>query len=223
MFPGGGAQYHGMGRDLYENDVQFRASVDRGLAIYLANTGTDLKAIWFADEDSADHAQEELQRPSIQLPAIFILEIALAEYWQGLGIDCKALIGHSLGENTAACLAGILSYEDALGLVTLRGQLFETVTPGGMLSVSLSADEADKYLSDRLDLATVNGPEQVTISGDREALMQLQRRFEKDNIDAQVIPIDIAAHSYLLEPILQQFGDYLRGVNLSPPKIPNHL
>lgn len=220
MFPGGGAQYHGMGRDLYENDVQFRASVDRGLAIYLANTGTDLKAIWFADEDSADHAQEELQRPSIQLPAIFILEIALAEYWQGLGIDCKALIGHSLGENTAACLAGILSYEDALGLVTLRGQLFETVTPGGMLSVSLSADEADKYLSDRLDLATVNGPEQVTISGDREALMQLQRRFEKDNIDAQVIPIDIAAHSYLLEPILQQFGDYLRGVNLSPPKIP---
>mgnify|MGYP001018982560 FL=1 len=93
----------------------------------------------------------------------FILEMALVELWASMGIKPFAMIGHSLGENTAACVAGVISYEDALGLVSLRGKLLETVEPGGMLSIALSKEELIPYLSDEFDLATINSANQCTV------------------------------------------------------------
>jgi amino acid adenylation domain-containing protein len=218
MFPGGGAQYVNMGYGLYEAEPEFAKWLDRGVSLHKERTGFDLRTIWFASNEEA--AEQEFIRPSMQLPAIFIIEIALAKLWQSKGIEPSALIGHSVGENTAACLSGVMSFEDALGLVSLRGQLFETVKPGGMLSVTLSVDELSSYLNDDLDLATINGPNQCTVAGQSDALKALEKKLEHDGVDVQVIPIAIAAHSHLLEPILNEFGNYLRSIKLKPPGIP---
>ncbi|MFO0024415.1 MAG: acyltransferase domain-containing protein, partial [Deltaproteobacteria bacterium] len=99
--------------------------------------GLDLRAVLFADE----RASAELDAMPLQLPAIFLVEHALAELWASWGVEPTALLGHSLGENTAACLAGVMSFEDALGLVALRGKLFARVSGGGMLSVALGETE----------------------------------------------------------------------------------
>jgi amino acid adenylation domain-containing protein len=220
LFAGGGAQYVQMGRDLYSRFPVFRKVVDEGLALHQATTGYDLRRVWFPRPELEATSEVEFERPSVQLPAIFIAEVALARLWMHWGIQPDALIGHSMGENTAACLAGVLSFADALGLVTLRGQLFERVEAGGMLSVALSAKAAEAYLGDELELATVNGPEQCTLTGRQEPLEAARRRLEEDGVDCQVIPIAIAAHSRWLEPILKEFGDYLRSVELRPPTIP---
>jgi amino acid adenylation domain-containing protein len=220
MFPGGGAQYLLMGLGLYERFGQFRSSLDKGISLFASRTGYDLKRVWFASSHEQAWAQKEMERPSIQLPAIFILEMAIAHLWQHWGLIPGALLGHSLGENTAACLAGVLSYEDALGLVTLRGRLFEKVEPGGMLSIALSPEALAPYIGNELDIAIINAPEQSTVSGRLEPLRELQKLLERDNVDAQLIPIATAAHSRLLEPVLKDFEDYLRRIKLSPPTIP---
>ena len=220
MFPGGGAQYVNMGYDLYKAEPEFAKWVDRGVSLHKERTGVDLKTIWFVSNEGAEAAEQTFIRPSMQLPAIFIVEIALAKLWQSKGIEPSALIGHSVGENTAACLSGVMNFEDALGLVSLRGQLFETVEPGGMLSVALSVDDLSTYLNDDLALATINGPNQCTVAGRSDALKALEKKLTTDDVDVQVIPIAIAAHSHLLEPILNEFGDYLRSIKLKTPEIP---
>lgn len=220
MFPGGGSQHAGMGSTLYALEPQFRAVLDEGFALYQRRTGIDLKAIWFAEQTTASPspaAARNFERPSLQLPAIFLFQVAMTRLLQSRGVVPNALLGHSVGENTAAHLAEVLSFEDALGLVVLRGQLFETVAPGGMLSVALAPEEANKYLTDSIDLATINGREQCTLSGDRAALAALTKQLESDAVEHQLIPIDIAAHSHLLDPILDEFRDYLASIELGRP------
>ncbi len=219
LFPGGGSQYLGMGRDLYESDTELAREIDRGLDLMLEREGLDLRPVWFAEGDDPA-AEEAFQRPSVQLPAIFILEMAMARLLMRWGVEPTALIGHSLGENTAACLAGVLSYPDALGLVSLRGRLFDTAAAGGMLSVTASPAALEPFLGTELDLAAVNGPEQCTVSGPQLAIERLAAALDDAGIDAQVVPIDIAAHSSLVEPLLQPFERYLRSVELAPPSIP---
>jgi len=220
LFPGGGAQYVGMGRGLYEAFPSFRRQVDRGLELLATREGMDLRPIWFPEPGNEEEAAEAFQKPSVQLPAIFILEMALAQLLRDRGFEPAALMGHSMGENTAAALAEVLSYEDALGLVALRGRLFDSAAPGGMLSVTCAPEELTPLLGSNLDLAAVNGPEQCTVSGPKEALADLHRELEKKGVEAQVVPIDIAAHSWLVDPLLEPFEAYLRSIDLNPPKIP---
>ncbi len=140
MFPGGGAQYAGMARDLYETEPVFRDWMDRGLAVLQPRLDYDLRAVWLPEPGQEADADARLRRPSVQLPLIMIVEYALAQLWISWGVRPGALIGHSMGENTAACLAGVMSFEDCIGLVHLRGTLFDTVERGGMLSVALPAE-----------------------------------------------------------------------------------
>ncbi|MBL9085117.1 MAG: SDR family NAD(P)-dependent oxidoreductase [Planctomycetales bacterium] len=220
MFPGGGAQYPRMARDLYEAEPVFKQWVDRGLALLDGKLDVDLRQLWFApaDQDAANQAQWE--RPSVQLPAIYLCEFALAQLWQTWGVKPAALLGHSLGENTAAALAGVFSFEDGLGLVALRGKLFERVAPGGMLSIPLAPEAILPLLGDKLDLATVNGPEFCTVSGPTEALDELFAKLAADGVDVKRVPIRIAAHSRLLQPILGEFENYLRSIKLKKPTLP---
>ncbi|MEP5154147.1 type I polyketide synthase, partial [Planktotalea sp.] len=220
MFPGGGAQYAGMARDLYETEPTFAEWIDAGLAVLEPKLDYDIRALWLPEEGQRSVADEVLKKPSIQLPLIMIVEYALAKLLESWGVEPKVLIGHSMGENTAAALAGVMSFEDCIGLVLLRGQLFDTVPAGGMLSVSLPAEKLKTYLGDTLDLAAVNCPNLSVASGSQDALDALQEQLTKDDIDCQRIPIDIAAHSRMLEPILGRFGDYLRSISLSVPNIP---
>lgn len=220
MFPGGGAQYPRMARDLYESEVSFRADVDRGLELLKDREGLDLLSLLFPDDAHLAEATAELARPSIQLPLLFIIEHALAQLWSSWGVLPTALIGHSMGENTAACIAGVLSYEDCLGLVALRGRLFETVPSGGMLSVPLDRSELEPLLGPDLELAVENAPGLCVASGPTAALDALEATLSARDLEVRRVKIEIAAHSRMLDPILREFGDYLRGIELSPPQIP---
>ncbi len=220
MFPGGGAQYAGMARDLYETEPVFRAWMDRGLDHLQPRLDYDLRALWLPEAGAEAAAAERLKTPSVQLPLIMITEYALAQLWMSWGVAPAALVGHSMGENVAACVAGVIGFEDCVGLVHLRGRLFDTIAPGGMLSVPLPADEVRALLGDDLDMASVNAPDLCVVSGPQAALDALEARLRAREVEPQRIQIDIAAHSRMLEPILTRFGDYLRGVSLSPPTLP---
>jgi acyl transferase domain-containing protein/thioesterase domain-containing protein/acyl carrier protein len=217
MFPGGGAQYAGMARDLYETEPVFADRMDRGLAHLDGLSDQDIRALWLAEGTDAEAA---LTRPSVQLPLIMVVEYALAQLWISWGVTPSVLTGHSMGENTAACLAGVMSFEDCIGLVHLRGQLFEEVSDGGMLSVALPAPDLQALMGDDLDLAAVNAPGLSVASGPKDALAKLAERLAEQGIDAQPIAIDIAAHSRMLEPIEERFRQYLKGIKLQPPQIP---
>lgn len=218
-FPGGGAQYVDMSRGLYESQPVFRSQMDAGFNSLRKRTGLDYKRMLFLDEQDGDTLERELQRPSVQLPLIFLVEYALAKQWIAMGVVPEALIGHSLGENTAACLAGVLSFEDAVGLVLLRGQLMDNVPEGGMLSVQLPADELRKHLHPRLTIAAINSPNLSVASGTKEDLATLSANLTALGIENKPVGINIAAHSWLLDGILKPFGDYLKSSQLHPPKI----
>jgi acyl transferase domain-containing protein/thioesterase domain-containing protein len=219
MFPGGGAQYPNMARDLYETEPVFADWMDRGLDALAKLTDADIRALWLPEAGAEAEAAERLRRPSLQLPLILIVEIALARLWESWGIRPAALIGHSMGENAAACIAGVMEFDEVIGLVHLRGKLFDTVPAGGMLSVPLSEAALAPFLGD-LDIASVNAPELTVVSGPDAALKALAERLAAEGIETSRIAIDIAAHSRMLEPILGAFGAHLRGMKLSPPRIP---
>ena len=216
MFPGGGAQYPDMARDLYETEPAFAEAMDRGLDHLAPQLDYDIRALWLPEGDHAA-AAEAFKKPSVQLPLIAIVEYALAQLWMSWGVKPAAMVGHSMGENVAGCLAGVMTFENLIDLVLLRGRLFDTVPAGGMLSVPLSLEAIKPYLSNDLDIASVNGPELTAISGPDEALKTLAERLAKDEVESQRIAIDIAAHSRMLEPILSEYRAFLAGLDLQAP------
>lgn len=220
MFPGGGAQYAGMARDLYETEPVFAEWMDKGLDLLQPALDYDIRTLWLPDIGAEADSDARLTRPSVQLPLIMIVEYALAQLWISWGVRPAALTGHSMGENTAACVAGVMSFADCIGLVHLRGKLFDTVPAGGMLSIALPADQLEPMLGDALDLGAINAPSLSVATGPQSALDDLEARLKDKDIDCRRIPIDIAAHSRMLEPILKDFGDYLRKIDLKSPQIP---
>lgn len=220
LFPGGGAQYFQMGKDLYATEPLFRDQVDRGLQHLKEHHKIDLDNVFHAEDDQRASVTQTLDQPSVQLPLTFIVEHALAKLWASYGVVPDAMIGHSMGENTAACIAGVLSFEDTLGLILLRGQLFEQTAKGGVLSVPLPADELRVHLPSGLDLATANSPNLSVASGPSELLDELAARLREQNIESRRVEINVAAHSKLLDPILPAFRQHLQSLTLSPPTIP---
>ena len=220
MFPGGGSQYPAMGRDLYASEPVFKAEVDRGLRLAKEKYGIELAPFFFPEGEGREATAKAFEDVKIQLPAIFIIEHALAKLWMSWGIQPAAMVGHSLGENAAACVAGVLSYEDALGLVVLRGRLVDRVSRGTMLSVELSEAELTPLLGDKLDLGIVNTPGLCVASGTVEDVAELEAELVARGLEPKRLRIVAAGHSRMLDPILREFGDYLRSIRLSAPKIP---
>ncbi|MCH2164561.1 MAG: KR domain-containing protein [Marinovum sp.] len=220
MFPGGGAQYAGMARDLYETEPVFAEWMDRGLEHLATLTSEDMRALWLPALEDHAKADKRLTQPSLQLPLTMIVEYALAQLWMSWGVEPAALIGHSMGQNAAAAVAGVMSFEDCIGLVHKRGTLFDTVAPGGMLSVALSAKELRPLLPDDIDIGAENAPGLSVASGPKAALGALENELAQREIECQRIAIDIAAHSHLLEPILDDFRTHLRSMSLHAPQIP---
>ncbi len=220
MYPGGGAQYFQMSRGLYATEAVFREHVDRGLATLKSRFDVDLAPVFFAEDDTREQTLERLTKPSVQLPLTFTIGYALTKLWQHHGVEPAAVVGHSLGENTAACVAGVFSFEDALGLALLRGQLMDEAPEGAMLSVNLPAGELLLHLGSDLDLAAVNSPQLSVASGPVALIDQLAARLKAQGIDSQRVRIDIAAHSRLLDGILGRFEHYLRGIRLNEPTLP---
>ncbi len=219
MYPGGGAQYFRMGFDLYEREPVFREHIDRGMAILQSRFGVDLKPVFFAAAESRDAVSAELEKPATQLPLTFLVEYALTRLWESCGVRPDAVIGHSMGENTAATIAGVFSFEDALGLLLLRGQLFQQAPRGGMLSVPLPVAELRDIAGTDVDIAAANGPQLAVASGLPEALERLAAALTAQGIESQRVRVNVPAHSRHLESILGEFRRYLQSIRLNPPAI----
>lgn len=220
LFAGGGAQFPGMGRDLYESEPVFREVVDRGLDLLRRRHEVELQALLFPPAGTEAAAAMELERPSRSLPALFILQSASAALWRSWGITPSTLLGHSMGEYTAACEAGVLTFDDALALVHKRAELFERVPEGGMLSVARSAAEVRALLGDDLDIAAENAPDLCVVSGPVDALERFEHDLGERAIECARIRINIAAHSRMLDPILDEWRAFLRTIAFAKPAIP---
>ncbi|MFP2902772.1 type I polyketide synthase, partial [Corallococcus sp. 4LFB] len=220
MFPGGGAQYALMGQSLYASLPLFRDTVDRCASLLLPLLGQDLRAVLYPEASRADACAALLRQPRLGLPALFVTSYALAQQWLAWGLKPQALIGHSLGEYVAACLAGVFSLKDALALVCLRGRLFERLPPGSMLSVALSEADVLPLLGDSLSLAAVNAPSLCVVSGPTDSISQLAERLRASSVEHREVAIDVAAHSSMVEPLLAEFTRALSSLSLQPPSLP---
>ncbi|HSP79990.1 MAG TPA: type I polyketide synthase, partial [Myxococcaceae bacterium] len=220
MFPGQGAQYVGMGRGLYETEPVFRKHVDACCERLLPHLGVDLRQLLFAPESGSEEAAARLEQTALTQPALFVVEYALARLWMAWGVKPRAMVGHSIGEYVAACLAGVLSLEDALALVVARGQLMQSLPPGAMLSVSLSEQEVRPLLGESLSLAAVNAPSLCVVSGPPRAVEALEAELARREVPHRRLHTSHAFHSAMMEPILDAFAARVRQVRLSPPRIP---
>ncbi len=219
MFPGGGSQHLGMGADLYRSEPSFAAEVDRGLRLLSDRHQLELADLLLG-QDRSPELDARLASMTHQLPLIFIIEYALTQLLRSWGLEPSALIGHSLGENTAACVSGTMSYEDCLGLVVLRGRLMDTVE-GAAVAVPLTPDDVAEAVERLgLDLAVVNAPDVVVVSGPRASLDAFEQEVRDNGVEPLPVQVTTPVHSRLLDPVLGQFGDYLRGIELHPPTIP---
>ncbi len=217
LFAGGGAQYAGMGRDLYEREPVYRRAVDACLSHLQPELARDVRAL-LQPPAGDDTASARLEKPSLALPALFTTQYAMAMLLESWGITPDAMIGHSMGEYTAAHLAGVFSLQDAVRLVALRGRLFERVPAGAMLSVPLGEAELRPLLGSELSLAAVNAPGLCVASGPVAAIDALEKRLAGQDVEAKRLHIAVAAHSAMLEPILQEFGAFFRTIEMQAPK-----
>lgn len=220
LFPGAGGQYPDMARQLYENEPVFRREMDRCLERLDGLLDFDLRRWLYPAEAEIEEARRQLELPSRLCPAIFATEWSLAALWRSWGSEPVSMIGHSLGEYTAACLSGVLSLEDALRIVALRGILIDRLSGGAMLSLPMAEDEARAVLGDQLDLAAVNAPRLCVVSGALEEVQRLQERLASQEIEARLVPVNAAGHSRHLDPILAEFRRGLAAIRFSPPQIP---
>ncbi|MBD2095654.1 SDR family NAD(P)-dependent oxidoreductase [Trichocoleus sp. FACHB-591] len=216
LFPGQGAQYVGMGQDLYQTEPVFREWVDRGSELLKPTLGLDLRDLLYRSEIDAT---EQLQQTAIAQPAIFLVEYALAQLWMSWGVQPQTLTGHSVGEYVAACLAGVFSFEDALKLVAKRGQLMQSLPTGSMLAVSLSETQIKLWLNHDLSLAAINAPNLCVVSGTTAAIEELRDRLTAQNIDCRLLHTSHAFHSTMMEPILASFRAAVSQVKLQPPTL----
>jgi acyl transferase domain-containing protein/thioesterase domain-containing protein len=217
LFCGAGAQYAGMGAELYATEPLFRAVIDQCLAHLGREEGEALKRWLYPEKADAAGADEAFTRPSIALPLLFAVQVALARLWMSWGVTPSAMIGHSSGEYAAAHLAGIFSLADALTIVQARGRLFETLPAGSMLSVPLSEAELLPLISQDLSIAAVNGPKLVVISGPTPQISALAQELAARDVETQCVGISVAAHSMMLDPILDDFRRLMMSITLNPP------
>ena len=158
MFSGQGAQYVNMGLDLYQSEPTFREQIDICSEILRPHLGFDLRHLLYPDEKQTDEATLRLKQTASTQPALFVIEYALARLWMAWGVRPFAMIGHSIGEYVAACLAGVFSLEDALALVAARGQLMQQLPGGAMLAVPLPEGELQPHLGNNYRLRPLTGP-----------------------------------------------------------------
>jgi acyl transferase domain-containing protein len=223
LFSGQGSQYVGMGKGLYATEAAFREQVDlccERLQQHLGlESGLDLRDLLFASEDDAA-AGEQLGQTQFTQPALFVIEHALARLWMEWGLSPKAMLGHSIGEYVAACLAGVMSLDDALALVAERGRLMASLPSGSMLVVPLPEAEVTPLLGGQLALAAVNAPDRCVVSGPHEAVAVLQARLTARGVGARPLHTSHAFHSGMMEPILAPFLQRFAGIELHAPQIP---
>ncbi len=220
MFPGQGAQAINMARELDETEPTFRARVGRSCAFLKPKLGLDLRDLLFPKPENAEAAAKLLTETRLTQPALFVIEEALAQLWMQWGVQPAAMIGHSLGEYVAACLAGVFSLEDALALVAERARLMQAQPAGAMLAVRISPAGLAEYMESNLALAAVNAPGLCVVSGPFDAVDSIEKRLAAGAIPSKRLATSHAFHSAMMEPALRPLADFMRRLKLNAPKIP---
>ncbi|HEU4407576.1 MAG TPA: type I polyketide synthase [Polyangiaceae bacterium] len=221
LFPGQGAQRVNMGRGLYEREPAFRKQVDACAERLRPHLGLDLREALYPPGGGSEDDERRLRQTRLAQPALFVTEYALARLWMSWGVRPAAMIGHSVGEFVAACLAGLFSLDDALALVAARGRLADGCPPGAMLSVALPAAEVRAALAPPLCLAAINAPAQCVVSGPADAVDALEEHLTRARgARCRRLPVSHAFHSSMLEPMLEPFAEALRRVAFQAPRLP---
>jgi acyl transferase domain-containing protein/acyl carrier protein len=220
MFPGQGSQYVNMALGIYRNEPVFREHVDCCSSLLRQHLGFDLRSLLYPERQNSEKAGEQLNQTHITQPALFVTEYSLAKMLISWGIRPQAMIGHSIGEYVAACLAEVFTLEDALALVTERGRMMQQMPGGAMLAVPLSEEELQPMLSGDLALAAINGLTQCVVSGPAEAVQGIHSRLSERGLVCRRLQTSHAFHSQMMDAIIERFMTQAKRVRLQAPKIP---
>jgi amino acid adenylation domain-containing protein len=220
MFPGQGAQQVNMGLEAYQSEPIFRQQIDACAEILKPHLYMDLRNVLYPKAEHLEAARQQLKQTSFAQTSLFVVEYALSQLWLERGVKPGAMIGHSVGEYVAACLAGVFRLEDVLKLLAVRGRLMQDLPCGAMLAVSLPENEARTFLDSGLSLAAINSPSSCVISGPTEAVARLEHQFGEKRIACRQLQTSHAFHSAMVDPVLGAFTEELSKVKLNVPRIP---
>ncbi|HSF41149.1 MAG TPA: SDR family NAD(P)-dependent oxidoreductase [Thermoanaerobaculia bacterium] len=219
-FPGQGTRLAARTAGLYQNEPEFRRAIDHGAELLRPALGLDLRKLLTPGEEDREAAEGRLSETWLAQPVLFLVEHALARLLMHWGLKPQGLLGHSLGEYVAACLAGVFSLEDGLRLVTVRGRLMQQLPGGAMLALPLAEPEARALAQGELALAAVNGPQRTVLSGPAAAIAEVEETLTRRGVECRRLATAHAFHSAMMEPAVEPLARQLAGVRLAPPEIP---
>lgn len=214
LFSGQGSQHAGMGAGLYRGERVYREAFDacaEGLKPYLK---LDLREAVFGGDSAV------LEQTALAQPALFAMEYSLGKLWLSWGITPAAMIGHSIGEYAAACLAEVFSLDDALKIVAARGRAMQDCPPGAMAAVPMAQSALSALLPSGVEVAAENGPELCAVAGAFEAVDALVSSLAAKGIEARRLHVSHAFHSAMMEPALAPFRAAFADLTLNPPSMP---
>lgn len=216
LFTGQGAQHVWMAAEAYREEPVVREHLDRCAELLEPRLGLDLRAVLYPATDAA----AQLDQTWLAQPALFTVEYALAQLWMKWGVEPQAMLGHSIGEYVAACLAGVFSLEDALSLVAHRGRLMQDLPGGSMLSVPLASSEVAEIAGPELSIAAENAPAMTVVSGPHEAVRKLEADLAGRGVPARILRTSHAFHSAMMDDILGAFAARVAATARAAPRIP---
>ena len=220
MFPGQGSQYVRMGQNFYDHSPVFRKYMDRCAEVLKPLLGRDLREVLYPTVGDEIASSEILKNTRFTQPALFSLGYSLAQLWISWGIEPKVLMGHSIGEFAASCVAGVFNLEDGLKMIAERGRAMEALPGGSMMSVGLPGVEVEPMLWGQMSVGSYNGPKLCVVAGPDDQVAMLQDKLQAQDIVCRHLHTSHAFHSPMMDEIVEPFARFISQFDLSAPKLP---